>query len=264
MRMFDDSDEGRDEERHADGDTEATGDVPTRGEPDDVVDPPPRRGKKPRRKKKLKEAAMTENPAQPLKDSRRQDDLDAIFRTIGERSSVNHQDEENPSGRRTKSAAPGGHADAGLDDQRREEERLRRKIERKRFMLSNPEAMLSFDEAAMLAEAKRRVERSRESGRMDKKTEMEEFNAIRREIQSFGASSSLLPSFVAPAPSAGSRRGCANNERDGSVAISGIIPARERARVFLAPSQTLHPILTRRLIVRRGETLLPTRCLQCL
>lgn len=50
----------------------------------------------------------------------------------------------------------------------------------------------------------------------------------------------------------------------GLAISSSTIPARECARVFLAPSQTLHPTATRRLIVRRGDMFLPSRCLQCL
>ncbi len=191
MRMFDDRDEDGGEQARAGADTEVTVDGPSipplDGERADVADPPSRTGKKSRRKKKRKEPEVEEIPPRSRKEARRQDDLDVIFGAIGERGRADGQDGDGPSSRGKKGTGSGGRSDAVLDDQRREEERLRRKIERKRFMSSNPDAMLSFNEEAMLAEAKRRVELSREAGVVDRKTEMEEFKAIRREIQSFGA-----------------------------------------------------------------------------
>jgi hypothetical protein len=193
MRMFDDSDEDEGEQAHAGAGAEATADrqslPPLNGEQADVAGPPSCPGKKSRRKKKRKELEREGNPPRSRREARRQDDLDVIFDAIGERGRPDGQDGDAPSGQGTKRTDVdlGGRSETMLDDQRREEARLRRKIERKRFMSSNPDAMLSFNEEAMLAEAKRRVDRSREADGVDRKTEMEEFKAIRREIQSFGA-----------------------------------------------------------------------------
>lgn len=198
MRMFDDGDQGRGDQAHAGADREATADVPpVNGDQAGAADPPSCAGKQSRRKKKRKDLVVKHMPAQSLKVARRQDDLDAIFGAIGERGRVDSQDKGNPSSRGKKSAAS-GRLDATLDDTRREEDRLRRKIERKRFMSANPEAMLSFNEEAMLAEAKRRFERSKDVGGVDKKTAMEDFKAIRREIQSFGALPVFFPEFLSP------------------------------------------------------------------
>ena len=245
MRMFDGSDEDRGEGPDVDADAEARVDVPAPAGPVETEDSPAPAGKKSRKKNKKNkknkkrhdEDSDTAYQSLPSKDARNGDDLDAIFGAI-DRPGADigaDSDEEKPrhptseGKRRRKSwTTPSQGIDNALEAQMREEERLRRKIERKRFMSSNPDSMLSFDEKAMLLEAKRRAEKSQASGWVDKKTEMEEFKAIRREIQSFGM---LFVSCCHPAATgadcpAAERSsthrtgcGCIHYERDGSCYI---------------------------------------------
>ena len=107
----------------------------------------------------------------------RHDDVDAIFDGVASTGTDKPRDK--------KSTSKPGKDPAELRPQG-DDDWLRRKIERKRFMSSKSDAILSFDEEAKISEAKERIHRARADGGLDKKREMEEFKAIRREIQSFG------------------------------------------------------------------------------
>ena len=177
-------------------------------------------GKKSRKKNKKRRALDTPamaNPTSHPRVARNVDEMDAIFGSIknGDTGDEDKGDEDGEAddsrqgrkssakkkhkGKPNKSTSSASIPDAGererqqLEEERQqlEEELLRRKIERKRFMASDTDSMLSLDEEAMLAEAKKRIDRSQTAGRgggFDKRKDMEEFKAIRREIQSFGTS----------------------------------------------------------------------------
>ena len=134
-----------------------------------------------RKKQKKKDKHGQDNATGPKPNSaprkREQDELDDIFAS-------------RPAIRPTQKRATTSKREAEERLLReREDEMLRRKVERKRFMSSSADSMYSFDGEARLREAKQRLDRSRSAGHgPDKKKEMEEFKAIRREIQSFGMS----------------------------------------------------------------------------
>jgi len=217
MSMFEDSaDEGRREVGTGTDQNRETGPAPAAAKDADAAVPADAAketaGKKSRKKNKKRRALDTPAMANPTSHppvARNVDEMDAIFGSIktGDTGDVDKGDEDGegddsrqgrktsakkkPKGKPNKSTTSASIPDAERERQQLEDELLRRKIERKRFMASDTDSMLSFDEEAMVSEAKKRIDRSRTAGRgggFDKRKEMEEFKAIRREIQSFGTS----------------------------------------------------------------------------
>ena len=221
MSMFEDiGDEGRREVGTGTDQDRETGPAPAAAKDADAADAADAAketaGKKSRKKNKKRRALDTPamaNPTSHPRVARNVDEMDAIFGSIkngdtGDEDKGNEDGEADDSRQGRKSSAKKKHKgkpnkstssasipDAGERERERGrqqlEEELRRKIGRERFMASDTDSMLSFDEEAMLAEAKKRIDRSQTAGRgggFDKRKDMEEFKAIRREIQSFGTS----------------------------------------------------------------------------
>jgi hypothetical protein len=147
--------------------------------------------KKKKRKSGKKGSGKESSPAapRPTKSRSKQaknDDVDYIFSAVGSKNYEEKHEKEAQAGDGKGTMAAKLAKGSDVAGRARQDDWLRMKIERKRFLSSKSDAILSMNDEEKLAEAKRRIEKTRSSDVFDKKKEMEEFLTIRREIQSFG------------------------------------------------------------------------------